>query len=100
VYVKWHFKPEGGIENLNADVALRLAGEEPDYHIKDLFNAIEHREYAKWTVYVQVMRPEDVANAPIDIFDDTFTWPHKEYPLRPVGRMTLNKNVHWPYEEC
>lgn len=39
------------------------------------------------------MRPDEVGAAPFDIFDDTFTWPHHDYPLRRVGRLTLNRNV-------
>lgn len=42
---------------------------------------------------MQVIRPEDVQAAPFDIFDDTFTWPHAEYPLRRIGRLTLDRNV-------
>ena len=81
------------METLQADVALRLAGEEPDYHVKDMFHAIESRNYPTWILYVQVMRPEDVAESPVDIFDCTFTWPHEKYQLRPVGRMRLYQNV-------
>lgn len=77
------------------DVAARLAGEEPDYHVKDLFDSIEAGDYPSWTVSVQVMQPEEAPNAPIDIFDNTFTWPHHLYPLRPIGRLTLNKNVRF-----
>lgn len=74
-------------------MALRLAGEEPDYHIKDLFNAIERGDYPTWTFYVQVIDPKDAPNAPINIFDNTFTWPHEQFPLRPIGKLTLNHNV-------
>ncbi|KAF2095139.1 catalase-domain-containing protein [Rhizodiscina lignyota] len=91
-YIKWHWKPDAGIETLPADVAVRLAGEDPDYHIKDLFNSIEKGNYPSWTLNIQVMSPYDVSEAPIDIFDPTFTWPHAKYPLRQVGRLTLNKN--------
>jgi catalase len=49
--------------------------------------------YPTWIVYVQVVKPEEVAEAPVDIFDDTFTLPHDKYPLRPVGRVTLNRRV-------
>ncbi|KAN0094041.1 catalase domain containing protein [Hyaloscypha variabilis] len=91
-YVKWHWKPDAGIETLDSATALRLAGEEPDYHVKDLFNAIQKGDYPTWTLYVQVIEPKDVKDAPIDIFDNTFTWPHEKYPLRPLGRLTLNKN--------
>ena len=78
---------------MDRDTAARLAGVDPDYHVKDLFEAIEKGDFPKWNVYVQVMTPDQAKQAPIDIFDCTFTWPHKEYPLRLVGRMTLNKNV-------
>ena len=93
VYVKWHFKPDAGIETLDADTAIRLAGTEPDYHVKDLFKAIESGDYPSWSVYIQAMTPAQAKTAPIDIFDDTYTWPHQQYPLRLVGRMTLTKNV-------
>lgn len=91
-YVKWHWKPDDGIKTLDSTTALRLAGEEPDYHVKDLFNSIEKGHYPSWTLYVQVIEPKDLADAPIDIFDNTFTWPHEKYPLRPIGKLTLNKN--------
>lgn len=78
---------------MEADRAVLLAGSEPDYHVKDLYNAIENGDYPTWSVYVQVMTPEQAKETSIDIFDDTFVWPHKDYPLRLVGRMTLNKNV-------
>ncbi len=94
-FVKFIFTPDAGIETLDAATALRLAGEEPDYHIKDLFNAIERDDYPTWTLNVQVIEPEDLADAPIDIFDNTFTWPHAKYPLRPVGKLVLNKNVRF-----
>lgn len=93
MYVKWHFKPEAGIKTMDADTAVRLAGTDPDYHVKDLFQAIEAGDYPTWIVYVQVMPPEQVQSAPIDIFDDTYTWPYELYPLRRIGRLTLNKNV-------
>ncbi|KAI9163084.1 Peroxisomal catalase [Paramyrothecium foliicola] len=92
VYVKWHFRPEDGIKTMDADTALRLAGTQPDYHVKDLFNAIEQGDYPKWLVYVQVATPEQAKTAPIDIFDCTYTWPQKTFPLRLIGRMTLTKN--------
>ncbi|KAL7811182.1 catalase domain-containing protein [Trichoderma aethiopicum] len=92
VYVKWHFKPEDGIKTMDSKTAVRLAGEEPDYHVKDLFYAIQRGDYPTWSVCVQVMKPEEVESAPIDIFDCTYTWPYEKYPLRRIGRLTLNKN--------
>ncbi|TQS33323.1 hypothetical protein Golomagni_06338, partial [Golovinomyces magnicellulatus] len=99
VYVKWHFKPDEGIQTMDSDTAMLLAGSQPDYHIKDLFNAIERGDYPSWTVYIQVMKPEEVKDAPIDIFDDTFTWPHEQYPLRPIARFHLNGNPNNYFED-
>lgn len=79
---------------MDSNKAVRLAGSDPDYHVKDLFKSIENGKYPTWSVCVQVMKPGEVKSAPIDIFDCTFTWPHDKYPLRRIGRLTLNKNVH------
>ncbi|GAN01536.1 hypothetical protein MBANPS3_012219 [Mucor bainieri] len=91
-YVKWHFKTDQGIRNLKADQAGQLAGSDPDYATRDLFNAIEHGEYPSWSVYVQVMEPEDAKKYRFNPFDVTKVWSHKDYPLQPVGKMTLNRN--------
>ncbi|KAH7626030.1 catalase-like domain-containing protein [Sordaria sp. MPI-SDFR-AT-0083] len=91
-YVKIHFKPQDGIKNLESDEALRLAGEEPDYHIKDMYNTIELGDYPVWTMYFQVMDPKDAETYRYNIFDITQTWPQRDYPLRPIGKLTLNKN--------
>jgi catalase len=96
VYVKWHWKPEGGIKTLDSETATKLAGTDPDHHVKDLYNAIERGDYPTWLLYIQVMKPQEVDSAPFDIFDDTFTWPHAQYPLRRVGRLTLDRNVSIP----
>jgi catalase len=72
VYVKWHFKPDDGIKTMDSETAVRLAGTNPDYHVKDIFHAIESGDFPSWTVYVQVREPEDLAHAPIDIFDCTY----------------------------
>lgn len=91
-YVKIHFKPDGGNISLKSDDAVRLAGEEPDYHVKDMYNAIEKGDYPTWTLNIQVMDPEEAEKYRWNIFDDTRIWPHKDFPLQPVGKLTLNKN--------
>jgi catalase len=92
-YVKIHFKPTDGIKTLSQEEAVRLAGEEPDYHIKDMYNSIESGNYPSWTLMLQVMDPKEAETFRWNIFDITKTWPHKEYPLIPVGKLTLNKNA-------
>jgi catalase len=91
-YVKIHFKPDAGNVTMDAADAVRLAGEEPDYHVKDLYNAIEQGDYPTWTMNLQVMDPKEAETYRWNIFDDTRIWPHKDYPLIPVGKLTLNKN--------
>jgi len=91
-YCKWHFKTDQGIKNLTAEQANHLAGVNPDYATQDLFEAIEHGQCPSWSVYLQVMDPCDVAQYAWNIFDVTKIWPHKDYPLIPVGKLTLNKN--------
>ncbi|KAK4888868.1 catalase A [Elasticomyces elasticus] len=91
-YVKWHFVPDLGHENLSEADAVRLAGEDPDYHVRDLFNSIAAGNFPSWTLNIQVMDPADAETVAYDIFDDTKTWPHADYPLQPVGKLTLNRN--------
>ncbi|OZM58202.1 catalase [Lottiidibacillus patelloidae] len=92
VWVKYHFKTEQGIKNLSTDVAAKFAGENPDYHTEELFNAIEKEDFPAWKVYVQVMPFEDANTYRYDPFDVTKVWSHKDYPLIEVGRMVLDRN--------
>ncbi|MBY6035848.1 catalase KatA [Fictibacillus nanhaiensis] len=92
VWIKYHFKTEQGVKNLSNEVAAKLAGENPDYHTEDLFNAIEKGDFPAWKVYVQIMPLEDADTYRFDPFDVTKVWSQKDYPLIEVGRMVLNKN--------
>src|SRR3954451_12941697 len=91
-WVKYHFKSEQGVKNMSADVAAKLAGENPDYHTEDLFNAIENGDFPAWRLYVQMMHLEDADTYRFDPFDVTKVWSQKDYPLIEVGRMELNRN--------
>lgn len=92
VWVKYHFKTNQGIKNLDSATAEQLAGENPDYHIEDLFNAIEEGDFPSWTLHVQIMPIEDANTYRYDPFDITKVWSQKDYPLIEVGTMTLNRN--------
>ncbi|MBM7646127.1 catalase [Scopulibacillus daqui] len=92
VWVKYHFKTEQGIENLTAEEAKKIAGEDPDYATRDLYQSIEKGDYPAWTLYVQIMPLEDAEHYKFDPFDVTKVWSQKDYPLIEVGRMVLNKN--------
>ncbi|KAH8602104.1 catalase [Bisporella sp. PMI_857] len=91
-YVKIHLKADQGIKNFTGDEAERIAGTDPDHHVRDLFEAIEREEYPTWTAYLQIMDPKSAETYRWNIFDMTKVWPHKDYPLIPFGRMTLNRN--------
>lgn len=91
-YVKIVLKPDDGIKTLDDDEATRLAGEDPDYHVRDIYNSIERGDFPTWTMNLQIMDPKDAENYKWNIFDATKIWPHKDYPLIPIGKITLNKN--------
>ena len=92
VWVKYHFKTEQGVKNLDVDLAAKLAGENPDYHTEDLFHAIENGDFPAWRLSVQIMPLEDANTYRFDPFDVTKIWSQKDYPLIELGRMVLNKN--------
>jgi len=96
VYVKWHLKTQQGIKNLSAADATRLAGEDPDYAQRDLFHAIAKGDFPRWDVKLQVATEQQLADWEArtgwNPFDLTKVWPHKDFPLLPVGVLELNRN--------
>jgi catalase len=91
-WVKYHFKSDQGVECLTEEEAGRLAGEDADYHQRDLYEAIERGEFPSWTLHVQIMPFEDAKTYRFNPFDLTKVWPHSDYPLQEVGKLTLNRN--------
>jgi catalase len=91
-WVKYHFKTEQGIRCLTQAAANLLAGEDADYHRRDLVEAIEGGDLPRWTLYVQLMPYEQARSYRINPFDLTKVWPHGDVPLVRVGTMTLNRN--------
>lgn len=92
VYCKFHCKTDRGVKNLSADKAEKLAGSDPDYNNRKLYNAIADGKLPSWTMYLQVMTFEQAEKSPWNPFDLTKIWPHSEYPLIPVGKMVLDRN--------
>ncbi|VDM65090.1 unnamed protein product, partial [Strongylus vulgaris] len=91
VYCKFHFQTKT-VKNLMAEDARRLVGEDPDYSVRDLYNAIDRGEYPEWFLSIQVMTFEQAEKWTMDPFDVTKVWPHNEFPLMPVGKLVLNRN--------
>lgn len=91
-WIKFHFKSMQGIKNLDPQKAAELAGRDPDYAGRDLFEAIERKEFPKWSLKIQVMPEKEAETYHINPFDLTKVWPHKDYPLIDVGILELNRN--------
>ncbi|KAA8893242.1 catalase-like domain-containing protein [Sphaerosporella brunnea] len=91
-YVQIHLKTDQGSQTLSNEEAAALASSNPDHATEDLFASIQRGEFPSWTVYVQVMTPEQAEKFKHSIFDLTKVWPQKEYPLRRFGKLTLNEN--------
>jgi catalase len=93
-WVKFHFHTDQGDGNayLSQDEADKLAGTNGDYHRADLFNNIRDGNYPSWTLKWQIMPYEDAKAYRINPFDLTKVWPHEDYPLIEVGKLTLNRN--------
>ncbi|XP_063293962.1 catalase [Pelobates fuscus] len=92
VYCKFHYKTDQGIRNLTVEDAQRLASEDPDYSIHDLYEAIANGNFPSWTFYIQVMTFQEAEKFKFNPFDLTKIWPHGDYPLIPVGKLVLNRN--------
>ncbi|XP_049512336.1 catalase-like isoform X2 [Dermacentor silvarum] len=92
VYCKFHYKTDQKIKNLPVQKADEYASKDPDYSIRDLYNAIANKQYPSWTFYIQVMTFEQAKTWKFNPFDLTKVWPHSEFPLIPVGKMVLDRN--------
>jgi catalase len=91
-YVKYHWKPELGVRNLDRHEATRLAGVDPDYLTRDLWDAIASGGEVEYELNVQMMEIADELKQDFDPLDPTKTWPEDKFPLMPVGKMVLNRN--------
>ena len=91
-WVKYHFHTNQGMAFFTNAEAATMAGVDADYHRRDLFDAIRAGRHPSWTLSVQVMPYAEAKAYRFNPFDLTKTWSHADYPLRPVGTMTLNRN--------
>ncbi|WP_421925050.1 catalase [Lysinibacillus capsici] len=92
-FVKFHWKPVLGVKSLVWDEAQIIAGKDPDFHRRDLWESIERGYFPEWELGVQLIPVEDEFKFSFDILDATKIWPEEEIPVRILGKMTLNKNV-------
>lgn len=91
-FVKFHWKPVLGIESTCWDEAVKIAGADPDFLRRDLYEAIDQGDFPAWDLGIQVFDEDWAARQPYDVLDATKLIPEEEVPVQIVGRMTLNRN--------
>lgn len=92
-FVKFHWKPLMGVHSLVWDEAQKLAGKDPDFHRRDLWEAIAGGQYPEYELGVQMLEEEEEFKFDFDILDPTKIWPEELIPVKLIGKMTLNRNV-------
>ncbi|EWC43540.1 catalase-1 [Drechslerella stenobrocha 248] len=92
-FVKFHFKPELGVHSLVWDEALKLCGQDPDFHRKDLEEAIKNGAPAKWDFGIQIITEAQQDEFEFDILDATKVWPEELVPVRYIGELVLDRCV-------
>jgi catalase len=92
-FVKFHWRPKLGLQSTVWDEAVKLAGADPDFHRRDLFEAIQSGDYPEWDLAVQLFTEKEADAFPFDHLDPTKLIPEELVPLTVIGRMVLDR---WP----
>lgn len=91
-FVKFHWKPALGVHSLVWDEAQKIAGKDPDFLRRDLWEAIEMGDYPEYELGVQMIDEQDEKKFDFDVLDPTKIWPEEQVPVKIIGKMTLNRN--------
>jgi catalase len=92
-FVKFHWKPKLGVQSVLADEAVKINGADPDFHRRDLWDAIEAGDFPEWELGLQLFDAETEALLPFDPLDPTKLITEELVPVRRVGRLVLDRNV-------
>ena len=92
-FVKFHWKPLLGLQSTCWDEAVKISGADPDYHRRDLYEAIDAGDFPQWDLGIQLFDEEFAAAQSYDVLDSTKLIPEEDVPVRIIGRLTLNRNV-------
>jgi catalase len=93
VFVKFHWKPLLGVHSVAWDEATIISGKDPDFHRRDLFDAIESGTFPEWELGIQVVEEKDEHKFPFDLLDPTKLIPEELVPVQRIGKMVLNRNT-------
>jgi len=91
-FVKFHWKPLLGVHSVTWDEALKINGKDPDFHRRDLHDAIENGDFPEWEFGVQIVPEKDEHKFAFDLLDPTKLIPEEIIPVQRIGKMTLNRN--------
>lgn len=91
-FVKFHFKPKLGVHSVAWDEATKISGKDPDFHRRDLWEAIDNGAFPEWDFGVQIVPKADEHKFDFDLLDPTKIIPEEEVPVEIVGTLTLNRN--------
>src|SRR5205823_4204214 len=91
-FVKFHWNPRAGTHSLDWDEAMKLSGADPDFHRRDLWEAIEAGSYPEYELGAQIFDESDADRYSFDPLDPTKIIPEELVPVTPLGRMVLNRN--------
>ncbi len=91
-FVRFHWKPVLGVQSTTWDEAVKISGADPDYHRRDLYEAIDGGAYPEWEFGVQLFSEEEANEFPFDHLDSTKLIPEEMVPVKIVGKMVLNRN--------
>ncbi|OWM70577.1 hypothetical protein CDL15_Pgr014250 [Punica granatum] len=91
--IKWHWRPTCGMKNLLEEEAIRVGGTCHSHATKDLYDSIAAGNFPEWKLFIQVMDVDHEDRFDFDPLDTTTTWPEDLFPLQPVGRLVLDKNI-------
>lgn len=92
-FVKFHWKPKLGLQSVLWDEALKINGADPDFHRRDLWEAIQVGDYPEWELGLQIFDESFAERFEFDILDPTKIIPESEVPIQLVGRLVLNRCV-------
>ncbi|MCT8002073.1 catalase [Sphingomonas sanguinis] len=92
-FVKFHWKPRQGLQSVLWNEAVKINGADPDFHRRDLWQAIEAGDFPQWDLGVQLFDQETADRLPFDHLDSTKLIPEEDVPVRIIGTLTLNRNV-------
>jgi catalase len=91
--VKFHWKPKQGLQSVVWNEAVKINGADPDFHRRDLWDAIQHGDYPEWELGLQLFDDEFADQFEFDVLDPTKIIPEEQVPVTPVGRLVLDRVV-------